>query len=69
MFPPLCFIDGTTDASEAEEKLLAAIDKEGYDIITAPQSGSFPFEIKFKIVEMYGKLSGRDKVYATARKD
>ena len=69
MFPPLCFIDGTTDASKAEEKLLSVVDKEGYDIITASQSGSVPFEIKFKIVEMYGKLSGRDKVYATARKD
>ena len=69
MFPPLCFIDGTTASSDAEEKLLSLIGREGYDIVTSQSSGSVPFEIKFKIVEMYGKLSGRDKVYATARKD
>ena len=69
MFPPLCFVDGTTDTAYAEEKLSSMIDRESYDIITSSGSGNFPFEIKFKIVELYGKLTGRDKVYATARKD
>lgn len=67
MFPPLCFVDGTTDAAYAENKLRSSLDKESYDIITSQSSdGSLPFEIKFKIVEVYGKLSGRDKVYAKA---
>lgn len=69
MFPPLCFVDGTTDTTYAEEKLGTLIDKESYDIITSCQSGNFPFEIKFKIVEFFGKLSGKDKVYQTARKE
>lgn len=67
MFPPLCFVDGTTDTAYAENKLRSSLDKESYDIITSQSSdGSLPFEIKFKIVEVYGKLSGRDKVYAKA---
>ena len=69
MFPPLCFVDGTTDTAYAEEKLGTLIDKESYDIITSCQSGSFPFEIKFKIVELFGKFGGKNKVYQTARKD
>ncbi len=69
MFPPLCFVDGTTNAAYAEEKLKSTLDSDSYDIITSAQSGSFPFEIKFKIVELCGKLTKRDKVYASARKD
>ena len=69
MFPPLCFVDGTTDTAYAEEKLETLIDKESHDIITSCQSGSVPFEIKFKIVELFGKLGGKNKVYQTARKD
>lgn len=68
MFPPLCFVDGTTDSVYAEEKLQSSLDKESYDIITtSTQNGVFPFEVKFKIVEFYGKLCGRDKVYARSR--
>ena len=68
MFPPLCFVDGTTDSVYAEEKLQSSLDKESYDIITtSTQNGVFPFEVKFKIVEFYGKLCGRDKVYAKSR--
>lgn len=67
MFPPLCFVDGTTDTAYAEDKLRSSLDKESYDIITSQSSdGTLPFEIKFKIVEVYGKISGRDKVYAKA---
>ncbi len=69
MFPPLCFVNGTTDSAYAEEKLSATLDGESYDIITAAKSGSLPFEIKFKIVEFCGRLSGRDKIYKSARKD
>lgn len=69
MFPPLCFVDGTTDTAYAEEKLGTLIDKESYDIITSCRSRSLPFEIKFKIVELFGKLGGKNKVYQTARKD
>ncbi len=68
MFPPLCFVDGTTDSVYAEEKLQSSLDKESYDIITtSAQNGVFPFEVKFKIVEFYGKLCGKDKVYAKSR--
>ncbi len=67
MFPPLCFVDGTTDSVYAEEKLQASLDKESYDIITSTQNGVLPFEVKFKIVEFYGKLCGKDKVYAKSR--
>ncbi len=67
MFPPLCFVDGTTDTESAENKLRSSLDKESYDVITSlSKDGSLPFEIKFKIVEFYGKLSGRDKFYAKA---
>ncbi len=68
MFPPLCFVDGTTDSVYAEEKLQSSLDKEAYDIITtSTQNGVFPFEVKFKIVEFYGKLCGKDKVYAKSK--
>ncbi len=67
MFPPLCFVDGTTDTTYAEEKLRSSLDKESLEIISAKaENGVLPFEIKFKIVEVYGRLSGRDKVYAKA---
>lgn len=67
MFPPLCFVDGTTDTAYAEDKLRSSLDKESFDVITSKSdSGTLPFEIKFKIVEVYGKISGRDKVYAKA---
>ncbi len=69
MFPPLCFVDGTTNSAYAEEKLKATLDGESFDIITSAKEGKFPFEIKFKIVELYGKLAKRDKVYASAGKD
>ena len=69
MFPPLCFVDGTTNTAYAEEKLKSMLDKESYDIITQGQNGSFPFEIKFKIIELCGKITSRDKIYNTARKD
>lgn len=70
MFPPLCFVDGTTNSEEADKKLESMLDQESYDIITAQnEDGSVPFEIKFKIVEFYGRLSGRDKVYAKAGDD
>ena len=69
-FPPLCFVDGTTNSREASAHLQSLLDDESYDIITAQSDGkNVPFEIKFKIVEMYGKLSGHDKVYAKAGKD
>ena len=69
MFPPLCFVDGTTNSAYAEQKLKTSLDGDSYDIITSGQNGSFPFEIKFKIVEICGNLTKRDKVYASARKD
>lgn len=69
MFPPLCFVDGTTNSAYAEQKLKNSLNKDSYDIITSGQNGSFPFEIKFKIVEICGNLTKRDKVYLTTRKD
>ncbi len=68
MFPPLCFVDGTAKTANAEEKLRSSLDKESYDIITAHSKGeSSPFEIRFKILEVYGKLSGKDKVYTASK--
>ncbi len=66
MFPPLCFIDGTTDTAFAQEHLMSALNRESAKLITKADDVILPFEIKFKIVEMYGKLSGRNKVYAKA---
>ena len=67
LFPPLCFVDGTTKASNTAEKLKSTLTEENYDLITAKYSGnSLPVEIKFKIVELYGLLCTRDKVYAKA---
>ena len=68
MFPPLCFVDGTTSVSDTQNILNSSLDKESYDIITAHSGRKrMPFEIKFKIVEVYGKLSGRDKVYSASK--
>ena len=70
MFPPLCFVDGTTDAGYAAQKLWSMLDKESYDIITAHTTGgNVPFEIKFKIVELCGRLSSKEKVYAKTGDD
>jgi len=68
MFPPLCFVDGTTDTRNAEKKLLSSLDKESYDVITLnSKERKFPFEIKFKILEVYGKLNDKNKVYAKSK--
>ena len=68
MFPPLCFVDGTTDTQNAEKKLLSSLDKESYDVITLDsKERKFPFEIKFKILEVYGKLNDKNKVYAKSK--
>ncbi len=69
MFPPLCFVDGTTSTAYAEEKLFKSVSKESYDIITSEKNGKFPFEIKFKIIEFCGNFGKHDKVYASTRKD
>ena len=64
MFPPLCFVDGTTDTAYAEEKLRASLGEESSKLVMKADDMLLPFEIKFKIVEVYGKLCGRDKVFA-----
>ena len=70
LFPPLCYVDGTTDDSEADEKLRSMLEKSDYDLISAGNgSGNIPVEIKFKIVEFYGKLKNHTTVYARSRKD
>ena len=70
LFPPLCFVDGTTDKSNASEKMKEMLSKSNYDLITSQnENGKIPVEIKFKIVELYGGLFSRDKIYAKARKD
>ena len=70
LFPPLCFVDGTTKADNAAEKLKSSLSDENYDLITAKYNKStLPVEIKFKIVELYGLLCTRDRVYAKAGKD
>ena len=70
LFPPLCFVDGTTDSSGAAEKMKKMLKKSDYDLITAQSAdGGVPVNIKFKVVEFYGKLCGRDKVYAAKGKD
>ena len=68
MFPPLCFIDGTTDVSATDSKLRSTLDKESYDLITSNSDDKMtPFEIKFKILEVYGELVKKDKLYAKAK--
>lgn len=70
LFPPLCYVSGTTDASGAKEKLRGLLSRGDYDMITAQSNGgSVPVEIKFKLVEFYGKIKSGSKVYAKARKD
>ena len=69
MFPPLCFVDGTTDTAYAESKLRESISKESYGIITSNnEDTTLPFSVKFKIVELCGRFIGKDKVYAKADK-
>ena len=70
LFPPLCFVDGTTNANGALDKMKSLLNGDQYDLITAhSENGGVPVEIKFKVVEFYGKLSRHEKVYAKARKD
>ncbi|MBR1969329.1 MAG: stage II sporulation protein R [Clostridia bacterium] len=70
LFPPLCFVDGTTDKTNASLKMKELLSKSNYDLITSQnENGKIPVEIKFKIVELYGGLFSRDKVYAKAGKD
>ena len=69
MFPPLCFVDGTTTPAYAEEKLKSVLDEDSYDIITANKDGNLPFEIKFKIVELCSSFGKNDKIYKSAGKD
>ncbi len=64
LFPPLCFVDGTTDASSAEEKMQAMLGEEGYNLISKDSQKELPVNIKFKIVELYGKLNTKEKIYA-----
>ncbi len=69
MFPPLCFVDGTTNSAFAEKSLRETFGDDNYDLVTAARNGKFPFEIKFKIVELCGRLTKNEKVYASAGKD
>ncbi len=65
LFPPLCFVDGTTDDSLVSEKMKSILGENGYDIISAKsKNGEVPVNIKFKIVEIYGKLNSHEKIYA-----
>jgi len=70
LFPPLCFVDGTTGQQGATDKLKSMLTDEHYDLITAYQNGGgVPVEIKFKIAELCGLLYTREKVYLKAGKD
>ncbi len=65
LFPPLCFVDGTTDAAATKEKMREILSESDYELVTAQGAGGrVPVNIKFKIAEFYGKICGRDKVYA-----
>lgn len=49
MFPPLCFVDGTVDKKDAEEKLRAALTEEEFNII----SSGGDVDLRFKVVDVF----------------
>ena len=70
LFPPLCYINGSTNTSEASNELQKILSKDNYDLIsTQIRNGRVPVEIKFKIVEICGQLTRRSKIYAKIGKD
>lgn len=57
MFPPLCFVNGVTELPpESAEQLKKNLSPEEYDLITGQTDGELPVQIKFKLVELAGKL-------------
>lgn len=57
MFPPLCFVNGAAQLPpDSEEYLRSSLTTEEYELITGQESGELPVQIKFKLVELAGKL-------------
>lgn len=55
MFPPLCFLDATTNtiSKEDDKKLKNILTTDEYDIVTNLDSKKIPIKIKFKIIELW----------------
>ncbi len=60
MFPPLCFVNGVAELPpESEQQLKDTLSPEEYALITEQTGGELPIQIKFKLVELAGKLFER----------
>lgn len=58
MFPPLCFVNGVAELPpESEKQLKESLSAEEYKLITGQSDGELPVQVKFKLVELFGKLS------------
>lgn len=58
MFPPLCFVNGVAQLPpESEKQLKNSLSAEEYELITKQSDGELPIQIKFKLVELLGKIS------------
>ncbi len=56
MYPPLCFTEGTISVpDETKAKLRDTLSKEEFSLVTNTQSGAIPFEMRFKIIEIFQK--------------
>ncbi|MGN1097305.1 MAG: stage II sporulation protein R [Clostridia bacterium] len=51
LFPPLCYVKGSVDSSEAEEELQEMLSPDDYELITSGKEGRLPVKIKFKLIE------------------
>ena len=56
MYPPLCFTESAAGnlSDEEIETLKSSMSRSDYEIIT--QTGKLPIEIKFRIVEIFGRI-------------
>ncbi len=56
LFPPLCYVKGSVDSSDAGRALRTMLSPEDYELITSGRSGRLPVRIKFKVVEFINSL-------------
>ena len=60
LFPPLCYVKGSVDSSDAAEELKDMLSPEDYELITSGKNSRLPVKIKFKLVELINSI-GKEK--------
>ena len=60
LFPPLCYVKGSVDSSEAAAELKNRLSPEDYELITSGKNSRLPVKIRFKLVELINSI-GKEK--------